>query len=73
MGKSICTTFTHYHKETWSSTWNIRNILTAMISFMYSQERGIGGVFDTPARRRQLAARSLAENMQNPIFVEYFK
>ena len=73
VGKSICTTFTHYHKETWSSTWNIRNILTAMISFMYSQERGIGGVFETPARRRQLAAKSLAENLQNPKFVEYFK
>lgn len=72
-GKSICTTFTHYHKETWSSTWNIRNILTAMISFMYSQERGIGGVFESSARRRQLAAKSLADNLHNSKFVEYFK
>lgn len=73
VNKSICTTFTHYHKETWSSTWNIRNILTAMVSFMYSQERGIGGVFETPARRKQLAAKSLAENLHSPKFVEYFK
>lgn len=36
VGKSICTSFTHYHKETWSSSWNIRTILLAMISFMYS-------------------------------------
>lgn len=36
VGKSICTSFTHYHKETWSSSWNIRTILMAMISFMYS-------------------------------------
>ena len=36
VGKPICTTFTHYHKETWSSSWNIKTILTALISFMYS-------------------------------------
>lgn len=57
--KSICTTFTHYHKETWSSSWNIRTILTAMISFMYSDEKGIGGVFETSSKRKQLAAKSL--------------
>ena len=65
VGKSICTTFTHYHKETWSSSWNIRTILTAMISFMYSDEKGIGGIFETGDRRRQLAERSLQENIKN--------
>lgn len=59
VGKSICTTFTHYHKETWSSSWNIRTILTAMISFMYTNEKGIGGLAETPEQRQLLAARSL--------------
>lgn len=59
VAKSICTTFTHYHKETWSSSWNIRTILTAMISFMYTNEKGIGGLTETPEQRQLLAARSL--------------
>ena len=71
--KPICTTFTHYHKETWSSSWNIRTILTGLISFMYSTERGIGGVFDSPARRRALAKKSLANNLANPLFLQLFK
>ena len=30
-------------------------------------------MFETFARRKRLAAKSLAENLQNPKFVEYFK
>lgn len=44
-----------------------------MVSFMYSQEKGIGGVYESPTRRKQLASKSLLENLQNPKFVEYFK
>lgn len=40
---------------------------------MYSQERGIGGVFESVNKRRQLAAKSLGENLHNSKFVEYFK
>jgi proteasome assembly chaperone (PAC2) family protein len=40
---------------------------------MYSSERGIGGVFETPHRRKHLAAKSLQENLKNEKFVELFK
>ena len=72
VNKSICTTFTHYHKETWSSSWNIRTILTAMISFMHSDDKGVGGISESPSVRKALASKSLAENLKNPTFVEYF-
>jgi ubiquitin-conjugating enzyme E2 J2 len=73
VGKSICTTFTHYHKETWSSSWNIRTIITALISFMYANEKGIGGIFDSLTRRKNLAKKSLSNNIANPLFVSLFK
>jgi hypothetical protein len=40
---------------------------------MYTAERGIGGIFDSPARRRSLAKKSLANNLGNPLFVHIFK
>jgi ubiquitin-conjugating enzyme E2 J2 len=73
VGKAICTTFTHYHKETWSSSWNIKTILTGLISFMYTNEKGIGGVFDSSSRRKTLAKKSLANNLGSPLFNKLFK
>lgn len=73
VNKHICTTFTHYHKETWSSSWSIKTILTALISFMYSNERGIGGLFYSSSKRKALAKKSLKNNLANPQFVHLFK
>ena len=70
--KAICTTFTHYHKETWSASWNIRTMLTALISFMYTDEKGVGGLHYSSARRKTLAKKSLKSNLSNPLFIELF-
>ena len=72
-GKPICTTFTHYHKETWSASWNIRTMLTALISFMYSSERGVGGLTYSSTKRKMLAKKSLKRNLSNELFVKLFK
>lgn len=71
--KPICTTFTNYHKETWSSAWSIRTIITGLVSFMYTNERGIAALFDSSSRRKSLAQKSLANNLANPLFVQLFK
>jgi ubiquitin-conjugating enzyme E2 J2 len=33
----ICTTFTNFHKETWSTAWNVETMVLATISFMQSE------------------------------------
>jgi len=40
---------------------------------MYSNERGIGGIFENSTKRRQLAKKSLGENLKDEKFVELFK
>lgn len=40
---------------------------------MYSNERGIGGVFNSASRRKTLAKKSLANNLATPLFVQLFK
>lgn len=32
--KAICTTFTNYHKETWSALWSVESMVLGTISFM---------------------------------------
>jgi ubiquitin-conjugating enzyme E2 J2 len=36
ISKPICTTFTNFHKESWTSSWTVRTMITATISFMTS-------------------------------------
>ena len=33
---SICTSFTSYHQESWTSAWNVRSLILGTISFMTS-------------------------------------
>jgi hypothetical protein len=40
---------------------------------MYTNEKGIGGVFDSTARRKALAKKSLQNNLCNPLFLRLFK
>lgn len=38
----ICTSFTHYHQESWTSAWNVRSLLLGTVSFMTSDEASYG-------------------------------
>ncbi len=40
---------------------------------MYTNEKGIGGLFDPVSRRRTLAKKSLGNNLGNPLFIQIFK
>ena len=40
---------------------------------MYANEKGIGGIFDSLTRRKNLARKSLSNNIANPLFVSLFK
>mmetsp|Transcript_17471 Transcript_17471/g.16685 ORF Transcript_17471/g.16685 Transcript_17471/m.16685 type:complete len:126 (+) Transcript_17471:10-387(+) len=40
----ICMSISDYHPETWNPIWNVETILTALTSFMNSDERSTGCV-----------------------------
>ncbi len=70
----ICTTFTGYHKETYTSTWNIMTMMEGMISFMTDTEdiHGIGYIKCPDEEKKKLATASLAWNKTQDEFNKVF-
>ena len=73
VNQSICTTFTHYHPESWSPTYNFTNILISFVSFMLekidAQQQhhplSIGSIYATDDEQRELALTSKEWNKSN--------
>ena len=40
---------------------------------MYTNEKGIGGIFDSVSKRKTLAKKSLVNNLASPLFLQIFK
>lgn len=72
--KKICTTFSAYHQETYTSTWNIMSMMQGMISFMTDivPDTGIGSIKTSNTERINLAKMSLNWNKQNEYFNKIF-
>lgn len=68
----ICTSFTNYHQESWTSAWNVRTLILATISFMYSEEPSYGCRQDSNETRVRYAKSSLEFNLKNKEFKELF-
>ena len=68
----ICTSFTNYHQESWTSAWNVRTLILATISFMYSEEPSYGCRQDSNETRVRYAKSSLEFNLKNKEFMELF-
>ena len=70
----ICTTFSAYHQETYTSTWNIMSMMEGMISFMTDKnpDKGIGSIETTDEEKCRLAKISLEWNKSNDIFISTF-
>jgi ubiquitin-conjugating enzyme E2 J2 len=68
--KKICTTFSAYHQETYTSTWNIMSMMEGMISFMtdHTPDSGIGSINTSDTERINLAKMSLNWNKKNECF-----
>jgi ubiquitin-conjugating enzyme E2 J2 len=66
----ICTTFSAYHQETYTSTWNILTMMEGLISFMtdINPDKGIGYIHTTNEEKHELAKNSLNWNKSNNIF-----
>ena len=71
--KNICTTFTNFHRETWSSAWSVRSMILATISFMMEEAKGsVGSLTQTTIERRHHAENSMRHNLTNHQFRELF-
>lgn len=72
--KKICTTFSAYHEETYTSTWNIMTMMEGMISFMtdINPDKGVGSITTSDDCKKKLAKSSIEWNSNNELFNEIF-
>jgi ubiquitin-protein ligase len=73
--KKICTTFSSYHKETFSTAWNILTMMDGLISFMTEEstpDTGIGSIMTSVEERQHFAEMSKSWNLENEIFLRVF-
>ena len=71
----ICTSFSDFHPETWNPTWDVEQIISALISFMLKEDLTIGCFAGSPLQRRQFALHSVKFNLDgenNPAFKQVF-
>ena len=61
----ICLSISDFHPETWNPVWKTETILTALVSFMNSDENSTGCVNASNTHRRNLAKASLKWNFDN--------
>jgi len=71
--EKICLSFTSYHPETWSISWNVENMLIGLISFMYTEEMTTGAVITSSKEKINLAEKSLSFNLGSKEFVKMFQ
>jgi ubiquitin-protein ligase len=74
INKKICLTNSSYHKENWTPSWSIRNMIMGVASiFIADDTSGISHIRDTKENRKKMAAESIQFNLTNyhDIFVRF--
>lgn len=71
-GTVICTSFSKYHKESYTCVWNILTMTQGMISFMTEHGSGIGSITTSDNIKIDLANNSLKWNLNNDLFKSHF-
>lgn len=72
--KKICLTNSGYHSESWTPTWNIKNMIIGFVSIFNSDtDTGISHIKDTPQNRKNYASNSISYNLTNyeNIFIKF--
>lgn len=66
VNRDICLTNSGYHKDQWSSTWNIKTILIAFNSIFNADDTtGIGHIFKSEEERKKFSIESDEYNKKN--------
>lgn len=82
LNRRICTSFTGFHQDTYSASWNVVSLCSALISFMTDNDKapesqGIGGIFCSKEKRQEIAIKSREiiknDDIVNKYFSEYFQ
>lgn len=72
VGKKICTDFTGFHPESYSSGQGIVAMTQGMISFMLEDSNGIGSIKTEKMECQELAKSSLSWNKSDELFNKVF-
>lgn len=76
-GKKICTSFSAFHPESFTSAWNILTMMEGLVSFMTDEvntdeTNGIGSIYTDKNHRKILANDSMNWNKNNNEFTTVF-
>jgi len=77
INKKICTSFTGFHQDLYSPSWNISSMLIGLVSFMTdSQEtkdsEGLAGIKRSREDRQTIAKASIEVVKNHQIYKQYF-
>jgi ubiquitin-protein ligase len=77
INKKICTSFTAFHNELYSPSWNIASMCAGLTSFMTDpdnniESKGLGGILMSKEERQKIAQESLNIITKNDIYQKYF-
>ena len=72
--RKICTSFSGFHPEMYSSTWNIQSLMQGVISFMTDTKdiQGIGSIESTDDIKIDFAKKSNEWNKNNELYKYIF-
>jgi ubiquitin-conjugating enzyme E2 J2 len=68
----LCLTMSDFHPESWNPLWSVSSILSGLLSFMLENTATVGSIDTSDDTKRSFAAKSLAFNLKDPIFVTLF-
>ena len=74
----LCTSFTGYHQELYSPSWNIASMCAGLISFMTDstdliESKGIGSEITTVEFKKQTATNSINYIKSNKLILDIFE
>lgn len=77
INKNVCTSFTGYHQELYSPSWNIGSMCCGLISFMTDstdslESHGIGKISSTAEYKKDVAKKSIMYIKENKPILDIF-
>ena len=78
VNKNICTSFTGFHNDLYSPSWNIASMCAGLTSFMTDSDdaissKGLGGILMSKEGRQQIARESREIVRNHDIFKQFFQ
>mmetsp|Transcript_2630 Transcript_2630/g.2977 ORF Transcript_2630/g.2977 Transcript_2630/m.2977 type:complete len:246 (-) Transcript_2630:1634-2371(-) len=68
----LCLSMSDFHPETWNPLWSVGSILSGLLSFMLDTTPTLGSIETSDKVKRELANRSMDENIKNEQFCKFF-